>query len=200
MWSRFACEESGLRPALLEVNKKHNKERKVMKAKHIRQTALHHYCRLTEVAAFCEQQGFNFNPAIGEIAGKLAKEFGLTGDEIMNASLQAASSPYEKELASFLDRILNAGAKYVRAILSDYTRVDHSALGTQDFIDRILNHDFATLYANMPGQDGQHHTVWFAIVFGNNPGELIMDWSADDSIHAALQSLVMAHNEEWSAQ
>lgn len=62
----------------------------------------------------------------------------------------------------------------------------------KDFIANLTACDESALYVTTPTSEGKER--WISLVYGNSPGELVSDYTCDETIDA----VTTAHYDKWS--
>ncbi len=103
---------------------------------------------------------------------------------------------WRPETAALLKRLIEAGITIVEVDNGeDETKFDKVVFDR--FVLECIACDEARLYIKLPGRD---KTNWLYLVYGNNPGELVSDYSFpgdNKELAEKLDAVIKAHGDEW---
>jgi len=98
---------------------------------------------------------------------------------------------WRPEVGSLLKRLIAAGCTILRGDNGEET---FKFKNEEQFITELTACDEASFYVRTPTSPASGR--WVYLVLGNDPGELVCDYTVDED----LEKVCQAHNEEWEGK
>lgn len=102
---------------------------------------------------------------------------------------------WEPETASLLAILIKHGFNLLTSVNGEDEPVTYNDEQQKKFLEHLTSCDDSHLYVEKDGVK-----LWLYLVFGNDPGELVSDYSFTDELQKSIDAAVLEHRDEWEGK